>query len=94
MKRRADKIAVQEVRSYVAVLSDRDVDIFVSTGGFTTGAHSEARHQENLRVTLVGMDDLFNLWVEHYERMPETAMQRLPLTSICYLAPGQSSGTR
>lgn len=88
VKRRADKIAVQEVRSFVAVLSDKDVGIFVSTGGFTSDAHSEARHQESRRVSLIGMDELFDLWVDHYDHMEESAKQRLPLKPIYYLALG------
>jgi restriction system protein len=88
VKRRADKIAVQEVRSFVAVLSDKDVGIFVSTGGFTSDAHAEARHQENRRVSLIGMDELFDLWVDHYDQMEESAKQRLPLKPIHYLALG------
>ena len=88
VKRRADKIAVQEVRSFVAVLSDKDVGIFVSTGGFTSDAHAEARHQESRRVSLIGMDELFDLWVEYYDQMEESAKQRLPLKPIYYLALG------
>src|SRR5581483_287171 len=46
VKRRADKIAVQEARSFMAILSATDVGIFISTGGFTPDAQTEARHQE------------------------------------------------
>jgi restriction system protein len=87
VKRRADKIAVQEVRSFMAVLSSNDVGIFVTTGGFTSEAHAEARHQESRRVSLLTMDDLIDLWVEHYGRMPEPDKQLLPLRPIYYLAP-------
>lgn len=87
VKRRADKIAVQEARSFMAILSATDVGIFISTGGFTPDAHSEARHQENRRVTLIGLDELIDLWVENYNRIPEAERQRLPLKPIFYLAP-------
>jgi restriction system protein len=86
VKRRADKIAVQEVRSFMAVLSTNDVGIFVTTGGFTTEAQAEARQQESRRVSLLTMDDLIDLWVEHYERLPESDKQLLPLRPIYYLA--------
>jgi restriction system protein len=79
VKRRADKIAVQEVRSFMAVLSNTDVGIFVTTAGFTSEAHAEARQPESRRVSLLTMDDLIDPWVEHYERMPEPDKQLLPL---------------
>jgi restriction system protein len=86
VKRRADKIAVQEVRSFMAVLSTTDVGIFVTTGGFTSEAQAEARQQESRRISLLAMDDLIDLWVEHYERLPESDKQLLPLRPIYYLA--------
>jgi restriction system protein len=87
VKRRADKVAVHEVRSFMAVLSANDVGIFVATGGFTGEAQSEARSQEIRRVSLLAVDDLVDLWVEHYDRLPESDKQLLPLRPIYYLAP-------
>jgi restriction system protein len=86
VKRRADRIRVDEVRSFMAVLSMNDVGIFVCTGGFTSEAQSEARQQESRRVSLLAMDDLIDLWVEHYEQLPESDKQLLPLQPIYYLA--------
>jgi restriction system protein len=43
VKRRADKIAVDGIRSFMALLADGDVGLFVSTGGFTKEAADEAR---------------------------------------------------
>jgi restriction system protein len=86
VKRRADKIAVQEVRSFMAVLSTNDVGIFITTGGFTSEAQNEARQQEIRRISLLAMDDLIDLWVDHYDRLPESEKQLLPLRPIYYLA--------
>jgi restriction system protein len=71
----------------MAVLSVNDVGIFISTGGFTSDAHSEARYQENRRITLIGVEELVDLWVEHYHVIPEAERQLLPLKPIYYLAP-------
>jgi restriction system protein len=87
VKRRGDKIAVHEVRSFMAVLSTNDVGIFVTTTGFTAEAQAEARQQESRRVSLLAVDDLVDLWVEHYDRLPESDKQLLPLRPIYYLAP-------
>jgi len=87
VKRRADKIAVQELRSFFAVLGNADIGIFVCLGGFSSESHSEARHQEIRRISLIGADELIDLWVEHYDRIPEASRQLLPLKPIYYLAP-------
>jgi restriction system protein len=87
VKRRQDKMNVQEVRSLLALLGDHDVGIFVSTGGFTSEADRLVREQERRRVTLVDLGKLFDLWVDHYDRIPDAQRQLLPLKPIYYLAP-------
>jgi restriction system protein len=64
-----------------------DVGLFVCTGGFTRDAADEARTQEKRRVTLIDLDQLFELWVQHYEKLSDEARQRLPLKPIHFLAP-------
>jgi restriction system protein len=88
VKRQIDsKIAVDGLRAFMAVLGDQDVGIFISAGGFTSEAHREARGQERRRLTLVDLDQLVQLWIEHYERVPETDRLRLPLRPVFFLAP-------
>jgi restriction system protein len=87
VKRRTDKINAEGLRSFMAVLSDQDVGIFVSTGGFTSEAASEARTQERRKVTLVDLEKLFDLWVLHYEKVAESDKLLLPLKPVFYLAP-------
>jgi restriction system protein len=87
VKRRADKIPVGEVRSFLAVLGEDDVGIFVASGGFTTEAETEARSQERRRIMLLDAQRLFALWVEHYHRVPEEQRRLLPLKAIHFLAP-------
>ncbi len=87
VKRRADKITAEGLRSFMAVLSDQDVGIFVSTGGFTSDAASEARTQERRKVTLLDLEKLFDLWVQHYEKVAESDKLLLPLKPVYYLAP-------
>ena len=89
VKRRADKINVGEVRSFLAVLGDEDVGIFVTTAGFTSDAESEARTQERRRMMLLDAKRLFDLWVEHYDRVPEAQRRLLPLRQVYYLAPSE-----
>lgn len=85
VKRRNDKVSVEGVRSFMAVLGDQDVGIFVSTGGFTKDAEDEARLQEKRQLTLVDLQRLFNLWVEHYKQIEEADRALLPLRPVYYL---------
>jgi len=86
VKRREGKVSAEGLRSFMAVLGDQDVGIFVSTGGFTSDAESEARTQERRKVTLVDLEKLFDLWVQHYEKVAESDKHLLPLKPVYYLA--------
>ena len=87
VKRRSDKITVDSLRSFMAVLGDDDVGLFVTTSEFTKDAQDEARLQEKRKVTLVDLEKLFDLWVGHYAKLDEPARRRLPLQPIYFLAP-------
>jgi restriction system protein len=87
VKRQQTKVTVEGLRSFMAVLGDQDVGLFVSTGGFSKDAEVEARQQEKRQVTLVDLERLFDLWVEHYARIAEADRALLPLQPIYYLAP-------
>lgn len=87
VKRQGQAVSVDGLRSFMALLGDDDVGIFVSIGGFTKDAAEEARTQEKRKVTLVDLEALFDLWVEHYGRLSDDARRRLPLRPIHFLAP-------
>ena len=85
VKRRADKINVDGIRSFLAVLGEGDAGIFVSTGGFTSDAERETRSQEKRKLMLLDAERLFDLWVEHYAKIPDDKRQLMPLKPIYYL---------
>jgi restriction system protein len=87
VKRRKDNIAVDELRSFMAILGDDDVGLFVTTGGFTKDAQDEARTQEKRKITLIDRQRLVELWIEYMDRIGEDARQLLPLKPIWFLAP-------
>jgi restriction system protein len=87
VKRRADKISVDGLRAFMALLGGQDVGIFISTGGFTSEAQREVRSQENRRISLIDLQRFFDLWVEHYSKVQEEGQQRLPLKAVQFLAP-------
>lgn len=86
VKRQQNKISVDGVRSFIAVLGDNDVGIYVNAGGFTRDAEFEARGQEKRRLTLLDLAKLFDLWVEHYEAVAEPSKSFLPLRPVYFLA--------
>ena len=87
VKRRADKINVDGLRAFMALLGGQDVGIFIATGGFTSEAQREVRSQENRRISLIDLQHFFDLWVEHYSRVQEEDRQLLPLKAVQFLAP-------
>jgi restriction system protein len=87
VKRLADKIIVDGLRSFMAVLGEQDVGLFVSTGGFTSEAESEARTKETRKLTLLDLEKLVDLWVINYEKIEDSDKQLLPLKPVYYLAP-------
>jgi restriction system protein len=87
VKRRSDKTTIDGVRSLLALLGEGDAGLFISTGGFTREAEDEARRHEERRVMLVDLKRLFDLWVEHYDRIPEVQRRLLPIRPIYYVIP-------
>lgn len=89
VKRRADKISVDGLRAFMALLGEQDVGIFVSTGGFTSDAETEARIKETRKLTLLNLEKLVDLWVKNYDKIEESDKHLLPLKPVYYLAPSE-----
>jgi len=86
VKRQAQAVTVDGLRSFMALLGDGDVGIFVSVGGFTRDASGEARAQEKRKITLLDNEDLFDLWVKYHEKINDQDRRRLPLKPVHFLA--------
>ena len=87
VKRQGQSVNVDGLRSFMALLHDTDVGIFVSVGGFTKDAADEARKQERRKVTLLDSEALFRLWIDYYDKLDDEARRLLPLRRIYFLAP-------
>jgi restriction system protein len=79
------KIDVTGLRSFMAVLGDGDVGLFVALSGFTKDAEWEAR-QSHRRLTLLDTAKLLELWTSHYGKLEDAARRRLPLKPVWFLA--------
>ena len=87
VKRRKDTIGVEELRSFLALVNEDDVGIFVTTGGFSKDATQLARHQERRRLTLIDQVRLVDLWIQYQANVPADKRDALPLQPIYFLAP-------
>jgi len=85
VKRRTQKTDVIDIRSFMSLVADSDVGLFVCTGGFTKNGEDEARHQEKRRIMLIDLKKLFDLWIEHYDAIPEEKRRLLPLKRVYFL---------
>ncbi|MGX5672462.1 restriction endonuclease [Thermomonas fusca] len=87
VKRNANspRIDVMGLRSFMAVLGDGDVGLFVALSGFTRDADYEAR-QSHRRVNLIDARRLLELWTSHYAQLDDGARARLPLKPVWFLA--------
>lgn len=89
VKHRDQSTTVDGLRAFMSVLGADDLGIFVASGGFTADAKEEARTQERRKITLIDLETLFDLWVEHYSKLTQDGRRRLPLKPIYFLAPSE-----
>ena len=87
VKRRKDNIGVEELRSFLALINEDDVGIYVTTGSYSKDASLLARQQERRRVTLIDRTRLVELWIEYYAKLSDEKKKALPLKPIYFLAP-------
>jgi len=86
VKRYDKPVVVGDVSAFMGNLGADEVGLFVSTGNFTKDAEQKVRTDKQHRVTLIGMDALIKLWVQHYEKLGQEGKLRLPLRPVYFLA--------
>jgi len=84
VKRRRDTLSVDAIRSFRDTLREGDTGLFISTGGFTNEAAKEAR-QGQRHLILIDGKRFFDLWVSHYEKIPEKRRRLLPIKLVAFL---------
>jgi restriction system protein len=85
VKRQSDKAGAESIRSFLGVLSEDDIGLYVCTGGFSPDAEKTARNQENKRLRLLDGKAFFALWVDHYEKLSQDQRSLMPLKPIYHL---------
>ncbi|MBF0169327.1 MAG: Mrr restriction system protein [Alphaproteobacteria bacterium] len=88
VKHRKDtKASREEVAALRGILrSDREIGLFVSTGGFSPDARREAR-SGTVHIETIDLDRFLELWEEHYDKMNEEDRSLLRLRKVAFLAP-------
>ena len=82
-------VLYEGLKAFMSVLGAGEAGIFISSGGFTSNVMEEAQSQNTFRITLVDLENFFEMWVEYYDRLSRAARQRFPLKPIYFLAPGE-----
>ena len=85
VRRRESKADAKDLREFVSRLHHGDVGIFFSVSGFTKEAEKETR-QDNRRIRLMDLERFFDLWVEHYDKIPEESRRLLLIKPVWFLA--------
>lgn len=80
------QVDLPRLRSFIALLHEDDIGLFVSACGFTRDAEEFARVQARRRVTLLDVEGLVDLWGQHYAKLDDSARRRLPLQPVWWLA--------
>lgn len=75
----------QEVRSFMGGRQPGDRCLFVSTGGFSKEARYEAE-RSNVPLTLLGLPQLRELLLEHYEQVDAETKRLVPLVRMYWPA--------
>lgn len=88
VKQRPDtRVTVQEMRELSGLLRmDGDTGLFVSTGGFTRDALSEAKNAVR-HIETIDLQRFIQLWKSHHKDMTEKDNTLLPLREIMFYAP-------
>jgi len=80
-------VLYEGLKAFMTVLGPGEAGIFISSGGFTGSVVEEAQIQKNFQISLVDLENFFDMWVEYYEKLSHAARQRFPLKPIYFLAP-------
>ena len=85
--RSSQKATREEVAALRGIIrTDREIGLFVSSGGFTSQAQREAS-SGTVHIELMDMQSLLDRWVDHYDSTREEDRALLRLQPVYFLAP-------
>jgi restriction system protein len=81
VKHRSQPMGTPEIRSFLGGRHKDDKGLYISTGGFSKEAQYEA-DRASIPLTLMDIDDLAELMLQHYENLDVKTRSLVPLTKI------------
>jgi len=81
------QVMFEGLKAFTSTLGTDDAGIFVSAGGFTNSVIEAALEQKLYRITLLDLENFFDLWLENYDKLAQEARQRFPLKPVYFLSP-------
>jgi restriction system protein len=87
VKHRDQAAGREEIAALRGIIrADREIGVFVSSGGFTRDARRESE-KGAVHIELVDLDRFLELWLQHYQKIPEAKRAKLRLQPVYFLAP-------
>jgi len=87
VKHRDQPAGREEIAALRGIIrAEREIGVFVSSGGFSREAKREAE-KGAVHIELLDLDRFLELWVQHYEKIPEAKRAKLRLQPVYFLAP-------
>lgn len=87
VQHRGQAATLEGLRAFMSELNAHDLGIFVATGGFTEQVLEASRSQDLRKVRLVSLENFYQFWIQHYDKLSPEARRRFPLKAIYFLAP-------
>lgn len=81
VKRQQSKVGSPDMQQFTGALGSGERGLFVSTGGYTSGAKNAARNAEQ-RVTLIDRDEFIDLLIQHYDELESEYQATVPLKRV------------
>jgi restriction system protein len=85
VKHKGQPVTMEGVTSFLTLLGASDYGLFISSGGFTNEVMQEIRTDPTQHTTLLDLENFFDLWIEHYDKLGDEAKRRFPLKKIYFL---------
>ena len=85
VKHKGQPVTLEGVTAFLSLLGANDYGLFISSGGFTSEVMDEIRTDPTQRTTLLDLENFFDLWIEHYDKLSQEARHRFPLKKIYFL---------
>ena len=85
-QRSGGAIGAPDLRSFLAVIGQQDVGIFVTTNSFSKDAQTEARNQDSRRLMLIDGHAFVDLWIDHFDQLDAQGQAMLPIRPVYFLS--------